>query len=51
MLGLRYFAMQCNSAEYKKMDQDLGAYSQHFVLFVTQELAQEVRVFVTDKPF
>jgi len=24
MLGLRYFNMLCNNAEYKKMDQDKG---------------------------
>jgi len=24
MLGLRYFAMLCNNAEYKKMDQDIS---------------------------
>ena len=24
MLGLRYFAMLCNYAEYKKMDQDVS---------------------------
>ncbi len=29
----------------------MGAYSQYFILFVTQEQAQYVRVFVTGKPF
>ncbi len=24
MLGLRYFTMLCNNAEYKKMDQDMN---------------------------
>ncbi len=24
MLSLRYFSMQCNYAEYKKMDQDMS---------------------------
>ena len=24
MLGLRYFTMLCNNAEYKKMDQDMS---------------------------
>ncbi len=24
MLGLRYFAVLCNNAEYKKMDQDMS---------------------------
>jgi hypothetical protein len=28
-----------------------GPYLQHFIFFVTYELAQQARVFVTSKPF
>ncbi len=31
--------------------QHLGAYSQYFIFFTTQELARQVRVFDTDQPF
>jgi hypothetical protein len=29
----------------------MGPYSQHFIFFVTYELSQSARVFVTSKPF
>ncbi len=43
-----YFMDILNEENFERCN--LGAYSQHFILFVTQVLGQQVRVFVTGKP-